>query len=71
MYRQWDSLDAGSARRKASNHIHDNINRINENTFMPPVEFEPMAPIIEQTKTVPVLDREATLIGSMSNKFFD
>jgi hypothetical protein len=51
-----DSLDGGSARRKAATYTQ---------TFMPRVGFEHMIPVSERAKTVPALARAATVIGGI------
>jgi hypothetical protein len=59
------SLDGGSARRKAPTYTQSNINteqtHTNDQTWL---RFEPTIPALERAKTVHVLDRAATVIGS-------
>jgi hypothetical protein len=50
----YDSLDGGSARRKAAAYTQ---------TSKPRVWFEPIVPVVERAKTVHALDLAATVIG--------
>jgi hypothetical protein len=68
LYTLEDSFNDWSARRKASTWTQDNTNRINTYTYQisfPCVGFEPTIPASEPVKTVHVLDRSATVIGSV------
>jgi hypothetical protein len=53
-----DSLEGGSARRKAATYIQNKRRQ----TSMPRVEFEPTIPVLKRAKTVHALDRAATVI---------
>jgi hypothetical protein len=44
-------------------HTGQHKHRINTQTPMPRVVFEPTTPVFEQAKTVHALDRAATVIG--------
>jgi hypothetical protein len=61
-----DSLDGGSARRKAANYTQNNTNRINAHTqtSMPRVGFEHTIPAFQRAKTVPAIDRATTVPGA-------
>jgi hypothetical protein len=50
----------GSARRKAYTYTQDNTKRINTNTSLPRVGFEPTTPRFERAKTIHALDRATT-----------
>jgi hypothetical protein len=63
-----DSLDGGSAHCKAATYIQNNTNRINAQTSMPGVRFEPTIPAFEREKTVHALDDAATVIGAYAIK---
>jgi hypothetical protein len=56
-------LYGGSARRKAYLHIEQHEDG-NIQTSMSSVGFDPTTPMFERSKTVQVLDRAATVIGS-------
>jgi hypothetical protein len=57
-----DSLNGGSARRKAATYTHNT----NTDTFMPLVGFEPTTTLLEREKIYRALDRAATVIGIVS-----
>jgi hypothetical protein len=57
------SLDGASARRKATTYTEQHRHRINTQTFMPLVGFEPTAPLYGRPRTVHALDRVATATG--------
>jgi hypothetical protein len=54
-----DSLDGGSARRKASICIGQHNTEKRGHTSMPWVRFKPMIPVFERPKTVSASDRSA------------
>jgi hypothetical protein len=54
-----DSLDGGSARRKAATYTQNKRTQ----TSMPLVGFEPTIPALERAKTVHALELAATVIG--------
>jgi hypothetical protein len=54
-----DSLDGGSARRKAATYTHNKRTQ----TSMPWVRFESTIPAFKRAKTVHATDRAATVIG--------
>jgi hypothetical protein len=56
-------LNGGSARRKATTYKGQHKNRINANTSMLLVGFEPKIPMFERAKTVHALDSTTTVIG--------
>jgi hypothetical protein len=60
-----DSLEGGSAHRKAITYTQDNTNT-NEytQTCTPRVGSELTTPVFERGKTVDALDRSATVIGT-------
>jgi hypothetical protein len=49
-------------------HTEQHKHRINEQTSMPVVGFEPTIPVSEQAKTVHALDRAVTVIGTGRHK---
>jgi hypothetical protein len=53
LFQSVDSLEGGSARRKASTYTQDNTNWINTDTFIPRVEFEPTTPTFQRPKYMP------------------
>jgi hypothetical protein len=59
-----NSLDGGSACRKAATYTHNYTNRINAQTSMPRVGFKPTTPVFERAKTVHASDRAATVNGA-------
>jgi hypothetical protein len=61
VHSQSDSLDGGSARRKAATYTQNNTNAHTDNQCHR-VEFEPTIPAFELLKTVHALDRAATVI---------
>jgi hypothetical protein len=62
LYSRMDSLDGGSASRKAVTHTQ--TQNIRTQTSMPRVEFEPTIPAFKRAKTVHTLDRAANVIGA-------
>jgi hypothetical protein len=54
------------ARPLSANRIAQKQNK-HKQTAMAQVEFEPMTPVFERAKTVPALDRAATVIGAASS----
>jgi hypothetical protein len=59
-----DSLDGGSARRKAATtHRTTQTQNKRTQTSMPRVGFEPTIPVFERAKTVHALDSAANVIG--------
>jgi hypothetical protein len=64
IHSRYDSLDGGSARRKAATYTEQYKHRINAHkTSMPRVGFEPMIPAFGRAKAVYALGRAATVIG--------
>jgi hypothetical protein len=59
---RYDSLDGGSARRKAATYTQNKRTQ----TSMPRVGLEPTIPVLERVKTVHALDRATTLIVLLS-----
>jgi hypothetical protein len=55
-----DSLDGGSARRKASTYTGQHNTEKYGNTSMPRAGFETTIPVFERSKTVHALDSAAT-----------
>jgi hypothetical protein len=55
-------LDGVSASRKAATYRRDNRNRINAQTSMPRVGFQPTIPVFKRTKTVHALETAVTVI---------
>jgi hypothetical protein len=45
-------------------HTEQYKHRINTQTYMPRVGFEPIIPVFERAKTVHAIDRAATVTGS-------
>jgi hypothetical protein len=63
LHSRYDSLDGGSARRKAATYTAQAHNKRTQTT-MPRVGLEPTIPVYERAKTVHALDRAATAIGN-------
>jgi hypothetical protein len=66
-----DSLDGGSARRKAANYTGQHEHRINTQTSMPRVGFEPTIPVLERPKTTmpaTVILRYFAFVSEMFNE---
>jgi hypothetical protein len=59
-----DSLDRGSARRKASTDRTTQTQNKRTQTSVLPVGFELTIPVLERPKTIHALDNAATVIGS-------
>jgi hypothetical protein len=57
----WNSLDGGSAHRKAATEHKQNKHK---QTSMPRLGFEPTIPVFERANTFHALDRAATVIGN-------
>jgi hypothetical protein len=55
-------MDGGSARRKAATYTGQHEHRLDAQTSMPWVGFEPTVPASERANTVHALDRAATVI---------
>jgi hypothetical protein len=62
-----DSLDGGSARRKAATYTQNNTKIKRTQTSMPRVGFEPTNPVFERAKTVDTLVRATTVIDAADN----
>jgi hypothetical protein len=60
------SLYRGSVRRKAATYTEQHEYRINAETSIPRVEFEPTTTVFERAKTVHALDRAVSVIGNAS-----
>jgi hypothetical protein len=62
---RYDSLDGGSARRKAATCTHRTARTKNKRTqkSMTQMGFEPMIRVFERAKTIHALDRATTVIG--------
>jgi hypothetical protein len=58
-----ESLDGGSAHRKASTYTRDSTNTVKTQTFMSAVGLQPTIAVLERASTVHASDRAATLIG--------
>jgi hypothetical protein len=58
-----DSLDGGSARRKAAIYTGEHKQNKRRGTSMTRVGFEPMIAVSERAKKILALDCAATLIG--------
>jgi hypothetical protein len=67
-----DSLDGGSARRKAATYAGQQIQNKRTQPSMPRVGFEPTTPMFERAKTVHALDQLFSTFVRMrpGNSFF-
>jgi hypothetical protein len=60
---QYESLDVGSARRKAATYTQNKHTQ----TSMPWAEFEPTIPVFERAKTIDDSDHAASVSGMKGN----
>jgi hypothetical protein len=61
LHSRLESVDGGSARRKAHTRLHKQNKRTQ--THMPQVGLEPRIPVFERAKTVDASDRVAAVVG--------